>query len=44
LNYGDKCNLNKAKALLHPNVSNDDFPQQIFMIKRPIWWCFNYIF
>jgi len=43
-NYGDEYNLNKAKALLHPNVSIDNFSQQIFMIKKPIWWCLNYIF
>jgi hypothetical protein len=24
---GDECNLNKVRALLHPSVSNDDFPQ-----------------
>jgi hypothetical protein len=24
---GDECNLDKARALLHPNVSNDNFPQ-----------------
>jgi hypothetical protein len=36
LNCGDECNLNKVRALLHPNVSNDDFSQQVFMIKKPI--------
>jgi hypothetical protein len=35
LNCGDECNLNKVRALLHLNVSNDNFPQQIFMIKGP---------
>ncbi len=40
----DECNLNKARVLLHPNVPNDNFPQQIFMIKRPVQWCLNYIF
>jgi hypothetical protein len=35
-NCGDEYNLNKARVLLHPNVSNDDFPQQILVIKRPI--------
>jgi hypothetical protein len=24
-NYEDECNLNKAKALLHPSVLNDNF-------------------
>jgi hypothetical protein len=30
--------LDKARAWLHPNVSNDNFPQQIFTVKRHIWW------
>jgi hypothetical protein len=28
-------NQDEVTALLHPNVLNDDFPQQIFMIKGP---------
>jgi hypothetical protein len=26
----------KVKALLHPNLSNDNLPKEIFMIKKPI--------
>ncbi len=36
LSCGDECNLNKVRALLHPSVLNDNFPQQIFITKRPI--------
>jgi hypothetical protein len=39
LSCGDECNLNKARALLHPSVLNDNFLHQIFMITRPILWC-----
>jgi hypothetical protein len=36
--FGDECNLVKVRALLHPNVSNDNFPKEIFMTKCSIWW------
>jgi hypothetical protein len=26
----------KVKALLHPNLSNDNLPKEIFMIEKPI--------
>jgi hypothetical protein len=35
--YGNECNFDKARALLHPNLLKDNFSQHIFMIKGLIW-------
>jgi hypothetical protein len=35
LGCGDECNVDKARALLHPNVSKNNFSKEVFMVKGP---------